>query len=90
MSRSDLHVRPVPLDGTVDVAQVAWPEEADRRMALARAGTPRLLLIAPGHAAPPPLDLDEDWVRVPASAEEVHLRSANLGRRALERDRRPE
>lgn len=87
MTRSDLHARPTALELPIEVAQVAWPEEADRRLALARAGTPRLLLIAFGHRAPAPLDLNEDWVRVPATTEEVGLRSANLRRRLLERDR---
>jgi hypothetical protein len=90
MSRSELQARPVPSEESSTVARVLWPEEADRRLGLARAGVPRLLFVAPDHPVPEPLDLDEDWVRVPASAEEVHLRSANLGRRALERDRRPE
>lgn len=62
----------------VDIAGVPWPSEAHRRTELARAGVPRLLFIEPGHAPPPLWDLDEDWVRVPTSAEEVTLRAATL------------
>ena len=88
MSRFDVAapVAPVPTP-TDPVAHVAWPAEADRRRALARVGVPRLLYVAPGHCAPAASDLYEDWVRVPAGAEEVRLRSANLRRRVLERDR---
>ena len=86
MSRSDLHARPAPSAAEAAVAWVDWPEDADRRLRLARAGVPRLLFVAPDHPVPEPLDLAEDWVRVPAGAEEVRLRSANLGRRIQERD----
>lgn len=86
MSRSDLHAPPAP-DAGVLVAHVAWPEEADRRWALAQDGVPRLLFIAPGHPVPAPLDLHEDWVRLPVADEEVSLRTAHLVRRAQDRDR---
>ena len=62
----------------VAIACVPWPSEADRRTALARAGVPRLLFVEPGCAPPDLWDLDEDWVRVPASAEEVTLRANTL------------
>ena len=86
MSRSELQARPAPSEESSNVARVRWPEEADRRLCLARAGVPRLLLVAPDHAVPEPLDLDEDWVRVPVANEEVLLRASNLLRRVLERD----
>ncbi|HEY5888279.1 MAG TPA: hypothetical protein VIT24_11160 [Acidimicrobiales bacterium] len=69
----------------VDIAGVPWPSEAHRRTELARAGVPRLLFIEPGHAPPPLWDLDEDWVRVPTSADEVMLRVATLRRRLATR-----
>jgi hypothetical protein len=62
----------------VAIACVPWPSEADRRAALARAGVPRLLFVEPGAAPPDLWDLDEDWVRIPASAEEVTLRANTL------------
>jgi len=92
MSRFDVAVpvAPAPTIPADDlVAHVAWPAGADRRRALADAGVPRLLFIAPGHAAPPPLDLYEDWVRVPASPEEVALRAANLSHRVQQREGPP-
>ncbi len=70
------------LDAASAVVCLSWPGEAERRADLARAGVPRLLFIEPGHAPPELLDLDEDWVRVPASVEEVKLRSEVLRRRS--------
>ena len=90
MSRRELHARPAPPVEGAAVAWVNWPEEADRRLRLARAGVPRLLVVAPDHPVPEPLDLDEDWVRIPVHAEEIRLRSANLGRRTRERGARRE
>ncbi len=86
MSRSELQARPAPSEESSNVARVRWPEEADRRLCLARAGVPRLLFVAPDHPVPAPLDLYEDWVRVPVANEEVLLRASNLLRRVLERD----
>ena len=63
------------------IACVPWPSEADRRDRLARAGVPRLLFVEPGSAPPETWDADEDWIRIPASAEEVTHRAATLRRR---------
>jgi hypothetical protein len=71
-------VAPAPPTPEPAIAMVAWPSEAERRARLADAGVPRLLFIAPGHAPPKLWDRHEDWVRVPASAEEVRLRAATL------------
>jgi hypothetical protein len=60
------------------IACVRWPSESERRAALARAGVPRLLFVEPGATPPDLWDLDEDWVRVPATAEEVMLRANTL------------
>ena len=66
MSRSDPRARPAArLSTTTPWPIVPWPDEADPSPCLAEAGVPRLLFIAPGHAPPAPLDLYEDWVRVP-------------------------
>ena len=67
------------------IACVPWPSEAHRRTELAQAGVPRLLFIEPGHAPPELWDLDEDWVRVPSSADEVTLRAATLRNRLAKR-----
>lgn len=47
-----------------------WPAAAARRDELAEDRLPRLLLVAEG-VAPPRLDRDEDWIRVPADEREV-------------------
>jgi hypothetical protein len=67
-----------PASPDATIACVPWPSEAARRATLARAGVPRLLFVEPGAAPPELWDVDEDWVRVPASAEEVMLRANTL------------
>ena len=67
------------IDGVV---LVHWPEEASRVVELARAGTPRLLLVAADTE--PPVRTDElcAWVRVPASERDVQARIVELRSRA--------
>src|SRR4051812_45956229 len=72
----------VPRVAAVDVVLVRWPFEAERRQALAAAGTPRLLLLEDGVSPPDPLDCLEDWVRVPAHEVDVRARVAGLSFRA--------
>jgi hypothetical protein len=75
-------------DGTISVtnpwsvAVLQWPEQADEAHALAAAGRPRLLLVAPD--AEPPIDWHpmSDWLRRPANPLDVLLRIENLQRRA--------
>lgn len=66
------------------VVHLRWPEEDHRRPDLAAMGVPRLLHVAAGSA--PPLDLarDEDWVREPATGDDVHLREVGLAHRLNE------
>jgi hypothetical protein len=66
---------------TMDVAMVRWPAEHARCAVLRAMGQPRLLLVESG---PPPVLIDvlEDWIRVPASDEDVHAREGVLRRRA--------
>ena len=74
---TDLGERLVDLAG-LPVELVLWPSEDNRRDALARAGVPRLLLVAP-HAAPPAaVGIDEDWVRLPAADSDLMLRATQL------------
>ena len=65
----------------MDVAVVQWPRESERRAALAVALAPRLLLVEAGD--PPAIeDCLEDWVRVPATEEDMKARMAALSVRA--------
>lgn len=63
---------------------VAWPFDERHRQVLARAGVPRLLLVAADTAPPTDLGLDEDWIHVPCSGDAVVERMEELGR-SLER-----
>lgn len=66
-----------------NVALVSWPMEAAVRAKLVRDGTPRLLLLAQGALPPGPADCLEDWVRLPASEDELAARVRALGIRGL-------
>lgn len=70
------------------VELVAWPGDERLRTALARAGVPRLLLVAPDSSLPADLGVDEDWVRLPAGGDDVVQRAQQLVRVAdrLERE----
>lgn len=64
-----------------DVVLLRWPHEKERRDALVRMSTPRLLLVEGGVPAPDLADCLEDWVRVPAADEDVKARLRGLARR---------
>jgi hypothetical protein len=66
----------------VDVVLVRWPAEQVRRTELQRAARPRLLLLEDGAAPPPAEDDLEDWIRVPASEDDLRARVDGLRRRA--------
>jgi len=70
-----------------DVTLIRWPDEADVRVRLAAAGRPRLLLVSGGDPAPLTVDDGEDWVRLPASEEELRIRIATVAARARARAR---
>lgn len=53
---------------------VRWPTEVNRRERLSLAGGPRLLLVEDGEPPPPVADCLEDWIRVPATEDEVRAR----------------
>lgn len=59
-----------------------WPAESSLRAALAATGAPRLLLVEGGSPAPEPEDCLEDWLRVPASEEDLRARANSLTLRA--------
>lgn len=51
-----------------------WPAEGGRRERLSLAGGPRLLLVEVGAPPPPVADCLEDWIRIPASDDELRAR----------------
>lgn len=67
-----------------------WPHEQDRRETLAREGLPRLLLVDQDNPPPTMMDCLEDWIRLPATNEDVEARShAVLVRAASHQPERP-
>ena len=51
-----------------------WPDERARRSRISEAGEPRLLLVPEGEEPPAVVDCLEDWIRVPATENEVRAR----------------
>jgi DNA-binding winged helix-turn-helix (wHTH) protein len=66
----------------VDVELVRWPIDDELRGHLAANGQARLLLVEGGTEAPIPVDLLEDWIRVPVTDADVAARVEGLRRRA--------
>jgi len=74
----------------VDVVLLRWPHEQERREVLARQGHPRLLLVDQDNPPPTSTDCLEDWIRLPATSEDVEARSrAVLARTATHQPSRP-
>lgn len=51
-----------------------WPDEQARRSRISQAGEPRLLLVPEGEEPPAVVDCLEDWIRIPATENEVRAR----------------
>jgi DNA-binding response OmpR family regulator len=64
------------------VALLRWPEEAAVLEQLRAAGTPRLLVVAPDASAPLTLECDEDWIRLPASDDDMRMRMSAVAARS--------
>lgn len=64
------------------VAILRWPEEAATVTRLRAAGTPRLLVVAPDVPAPETVECDEDWIRLPATDDDLRVRMQNLAARS--------
>jgi len=58
----------------MDVTMLRWPDEEARRSRICAAGEPRLLLVPDGEEPPAVGDCLEDWIRVPATENEVRAR----------------
>lgn len=56
---------------SLPVELVEWPNQAGLRKAFANAGIPRVLFLQPGAEPPSPLGVDEGWVRMDATDDEV-------------------
>ena len=67
----------------MDVVLVRWPDDQERRHALASERRLRLLLVESTAEPPVPDDLYEDWIRVPADETDVQIRIEGLRRRAV-------
>lgn len=73
------------------VEHLRWPSQAAEREMLARSGTACLLLVEDDAEAPASLGEREDWLRVPAPARDISLRSDQLATRlGASTDRRPD
>lgn len=81
---SDAAVLPRTSHDEMDVALVAWPAEETKRVTLAQQGQPRLLIVAESAEAPTACGVFEDWIRLPASEEDVDARVRSLLVRARE------
>jgi len=66
----------------MDVELVRWPADQSRLELARQTGTARLVLVAEGASVPMPADELEDWVRLPASDEDIRLRVHVLSNRA--------
>ena len=56
---------------TLPVELVEWTDQSGLRRALANAGVPRVLLVDPGTEPPTLIGVDEGWVRVDATDDEI-------------------
>jgi two-component system OmpR family response regulator len=80
----------VPTFASVDVVLLRWPSEAERREELQLRQVPRLLLVRSDQPPPALVDCFEDWVRLPATDDEIDVRArAVLARTTAHIDPRP-
>ena len=65
-----------------NIAILRWPEDHDEAARLDRLGLPRLLVIEADGPAPESTQCLEDWIRLPATEEDVRARLAALSHHA--------
>ena len=58
----------------MDVTMLRWPDEEARRTLISLSREPRLLLVPEGEEPPAVVDCLEDWIRIPATENEVRAR----------------
>ena len=63
------------------VEVIRWPTEETRLAAARQSGCPRLILVDAGIAPPLTVDALEDWIRLPASDEDIQARLGVLENR---------
>jgi DNA-binding response OmpR family regulator len=56
------------------VEMVQWPEEEERLETMRQEGTARLVLVPAGVAPPLTADVLEDWIRLPATDDDIRSR----------------
>jgi hypothetical protein len=67
-----------------------WPRDRERLVAARREGVPRLVLVDAAASPPAGSDILEDWIRLPATDDDIRWRVENLELRAVGRsDQRP-
>jgi hypothetical protein len=64
------------------VQLVRWPADAQLLCAARRAGVPRLILVDQDISPPVIADAFEDWIRLPATNDDIHSRLGVLADRA--------
>jgi DNA-binding winged helix-turn-helix (wHTH) protein len=94
LAKGDLVINLDPSSSTTTTAPanvelLRWPADAGRRDELAAEQRPRLLLVGAG-VAPPLLDREEDWIRVPADERDLWSRLQRLAELHDMRRRRPQ
>lgn len=77
------------LHGGAAVAVVAWPDDAEVLEQLRRLGLPRLLILGADAAPATTVDALEDWIRLPASDDDVRVRLRALREHAEHEPMRP-
>ncbi|CAN5792518.1 hypothetical protein BH23ACT2_BH23ACT2_06740 [soil metagenome] len=74
--------RAIPTVSAMEVELVRWPTEEPQLAQMRRDGQPRLVLVPTGIAPPLSVDVLEDWIRLPASDDDIDLRRRVLADRA--------
>jgi DNA-binding response OmpR family regulator len=67
---------------TTDVAVLCWPDDHEESDRLERLGLPRLLVVEPDTPPPEGDSCLQDWIRLPATDEDVRARLTALSHHA--------
>jgi hypothetical protein len=65
-----------------DIVVLRWPEKDEAAQQLNNAGIPHLLLVDPDASPPSVATCYEDWIRLPATDEDITARLTTLQQRA--------